>query len=71
MNRDYEITNLRLRKAKEIRLWVTTVLCALFFTCNYYETHPEEKQKLRDKYDTFMNRYRKNPEIVYYPPSNQ
>ena len=54
---------LRLQRSREVRLWIATVVGSGVAIVNYMETHPEFKNKLRDKWDAFANRYRKNPKI--------
>ena len=62
---------LRVQQSREARLWITTIGVTVFGVINFLETHPELKNKLRDKADDILNRFRKNPEIRYYPPTNE
>ncbi len=70
MSRKRKSEWLRVQKSREIRLWVTTIGVTAVGVVNFLETHPELKRNLRDGWDDFANRFRKNPKIVYYPPKN-
>lgn len=61
---------LRVQKSREIRLWVTTLGVTAVGVVNFLDNHPDVMRKLRDAWNDFANHFRKNPEIVYYPPKN-
>lgn len=62
---------IRIERSREARLWVGTILSVVVPTAMYIESHPEVKQSLEDRWERFANRFRKNPEIKVYPPTNK
>ena len=69
MRRNRKSDYIRVQQSREVRLWITTVGVTFFGIVNFLETHPELKRKLKDKADDVLNRFRKNPQITYYPPT--
>lgn len=62
---------IKVQRSREIRLWLATLITGAIAANQYLEAHPEVKRNLRDKYDDFMNRYRKNPHITVYIPEDK
>lgn len=54
---------------RELRLWLVTFMTFAGFTMSYLDSHPDAKRKLEEKWERFINKYRKNPEIKVYPPT--
>lgn len=62
---------IRIQRSREARLWLATGLAAVVSAATYLDNHPEVKRNLEDRIERFLNRFRKNPEIKVYPPTNQ
>ena len=62
---------IKIQRSRELRLWIATGLAAVVSTVTYLDNHPEVKRNLEDRTETFLNRFRKNPRIRVYPPTNQ
>ena len=62
---------IRIERSREARLWVGTILSVVVPTAIYIESHPEVKRDLEERWERFANRFRKNPEIKVYPPTNK
>lgn len=70
MNRKRKSDWAKVNKSREVRLWIATIISMIYMIDKFLDAHPEVRFKLRDKWDDIANRYRKNPEIRYYPPKN-
>lgn len=65
---------IRIERSREARQWVNTGLKAAgigIAAVMYLDNHPEVKRDLEERWERFANRFRKNPEIKVYPPTNK
>ena len=64
----------RINRSRELRLWTNTAMTVVggaFTAAMYLDAHPDVKRNLEDKWESFANRFRKEPRIKVYPPTNQ
>lgn len=51
---------------REVRLWVRDLVIPVTMSVLYIKSNPDIDHYLKDKWENFTNKFRKNPKITIY-----